>query len=351
MGYEEVKIVAVNIKKNEDTSLDSFKITDKQIDAKREAEGILNEAYHQTKGIYQQVQNQLMDFKETIKEYKRRLEQEEQHRIQDMNKKISLLEVRYAIKHQILKRTFEQEQKQMEQHLKKKSTDFEISLTIKKEDYQKEVIEYLDYLKKENEWFISNQEQSKSSLENKEKALFLTIQKKQAYYKLNELELTNELDYYNERIHTKKNKVLKVASIILILTTLSVIQLTFSRPQLIIETIVPLLIACATVYLFFISLVEGKQEKKQRKLFHHNQKLIEQNVKLKEEVLLIEEDLKKIIDKKVILEKSDRSFADNFQFLDIMQQDLKESEMKRKVLESENTALRKYLLVKKRTED
>ena len=108
---------------------------------------------------------------------------------------------------------------------------------------------------------------------------------------------------------------MKVASIILILTTLSVIQLTFSRPQLIIETIVPLLIACATVYLFFISLVEGKQEKKQRKLFHHNQKLIEQNVKLKEEVLLIEE------------------------------------EMKRKVLESENTALRKYLLVKKRTED
>ena len=343
--------MTVIIKNNEDTSLNSSEIKGKYLDTQIEAEDILNEAYHQTKGIYQQVQNQLMEFKETIKECKRILDQEEQHRIRDMNKKTSLLEVKYAIKYQILNKTFQQEQKQLEQQLKKKSTDFELSLNIKKEDYQREVIEYLDYLRKENEWFVSNQEQAKSHLEKKEKALFLSIQKKQAYYELNKLELTNELDYYNERTHTKKYKVLKVASLILILATLSVLQLTFSRPQLIIEKIVPILIACATVYLFFISLVEGKQEKKQRKLFHHNQYLIEQNAKLKEEVLFIEEDLKQVMDKKAIFEKSDRSFADNFQFLDIMQQDLKESEMKRKVLESENIALRKYLLVKRKTED
>ncbi|MEG0552207.1 MAG: hypothetical protein RR533_01575 [Carnobacterium sp.] len=343
--------MTIKLKKDEDTSLDISEITDIQLDAKIEAESILDEAYHQTEGMYRQVQKQLIEFKEVIKEYKNILNKEERYRIQDMEKKIGLLEVRYTIKHQILKKKLEQEQKQMEKQLKKKSIDFEMNLNIKREEHQKEMIGYLDYLRKENEWFISNQEQAKNNLESKEKALFLTMQKKQERYQLNELELTNELDYYNDLTNTNKTKVLKAASVILILATMSIVQLTFSSPQLMIETIIPILIACTTVYLFCIYLVEGNKEKKHKKLFHHNQFLIEQNLKLKEEILFMDEDLKKVMDKKVTSEKSNRSFADNFQFLDIMQQDLKESEMKRKVLESENAALRKYLLVKKNIED
>ncbi|MEG0267805.1 MAG: hypothetical protein RR649_03405, partial [Carnobacterium sp.] len=235
--------MTIKLKKDEDTSLDISEITDIQLDAKIEAESILDEAYHQTEGMYRQVQKQLIEFKEVIKEYKNILNKEERYRIQDMEKKIGLLEVRYTIKHQILKKKLEQEQKQMEKQLKKKSIDFEMNLNIKREEHQKEMIGYLDYLRKENEWFISNQEQAKNNLESKEKALFLTMQKKQERYQLNELELTNELDYYNDLTNINKTKVLKAASVILILATMSIVQLTFSSPQLMIETIIPILIA------------------------------------------------------------------------------------------------------------
>ncbi|WP_159446084.1 hypothetical protein [Carnobacterium iners] len=50
-------------------------------------------------------------------------------------------------------------------------------------------------------------------------------------------------------------------------------------------------------------------------------------------------------------DKIERSFAGDFRFLTLMQPDLKESEIKRTVLESENIALRKHSLMKNTTED
>jgi hypothetical protein len=268
-----------------------------------------------------------------------------------MEKKTALLEINYTIKHQVLKQSFEREQNQLDMGLKKKSIEFENNLMIKKEEHQKELTGYLDYLRKENEWFALNQEQAKISLESKEKKIFLEVQEKQENFELKKQELNNQLDYEQILTNIKETKVLKTGSLILFLATLSIAQLTFSSPQLIGKTILPILIVCVTSYLFVIHLVEGKKEKEQKQLFDHNQFLIEQTAKLKEEVLFIEEDLKNIMNEKINAEKSDRSFADYFRFLDIMQKDLKESEMKRKVLESENIALRKYLLIKRTLEN
>jgi len=318
-----------------------------QIEAEIEAEDILNEAYHQTNSIYRQVQEQLVEFRSLTKEYKKSFYQEESSRLQQLEKKITALEIVYAIKHQALKKIFENKQIKMDDILVKKSDEIEKILSVKKEEYQKDIIENLKYLREENEAFIFYQEQEKASLENKEQELFLTIQKIQDNYKLSEQELNNQLDYYKELKKLKQTRVFKVGIVILFLATINIVQLTFSQPQRLLETIFPLLIACATVYLLSITISEGKKEKNQHKLLQRNQFLIEQNLEIKEGIKYIEEDLKKLLNEKASLEKIDRSFGDNFQFLKIIQQDLKESEMKRKILESENAALRKHLISQK----
>ncbi|MGB3159989.1 MAG: hypothetical protein WBA84_01960 [Carnobacterium sp.] len=322
-----------------------------QLQTKMEAEDILDEAHRQTESIYRQVQGELIEIKQKIKEFKQISDMKNQDIIQQWDKNYSLLEVTYAIKQQSLKKTYEQAGKEMEALLSEKSIEYKIELDIKKEQYQKEWIRYLDYLRKENQWFISYQEQAMSNLESKEKQLYLTMQKKQEKYKLNEQALKNQLNYYKDSKYMKEKRIVKIGIGVLLLAAVRIIQLTISRPQLIIEKLFPILIACAAVYLLSLNMSKGKKEKKYNQLFHHNQLLIDQNEKLKKEAMYREEDLRKLMDKKILSEKLDRSFSDNFQFLKIMQQDLKDSELKRKVLESENTALRKYLLLKKNNED
>ncbi|MCA9766719.1 MAG: hypothetical protein KC455_09925 [Carnobacterium sp.] len=171
---------------------------------------------------------------------------------------------------------------------------------------------------------------------------------------MNELELANQLDYYTNLTNAKKNKGLKISLVIIFLAIISVIQVLLSNSQFTIGAVTPIIIAYSALYLFYTYSVQGRKEKKYKKHKKHsyyNQFLIGQHSKFKEELFFIEEELKNLMSKKNISDKIDRSFAGNFRFLTIMQQDLKESEIKRTILESENAALRKYLLMKDKIED
>ncbi|SEK69011.1 energy-coupling factor transport system substrate-specific component [Carnobacterium iners] len=82
----------------EDSSFIVPELSNIEIKAKLEAENILNEAYRQTDSIYRQVQEQLVEFKQSIKQSKKEIEKEKQENIQDTEKKTALLEVNYAVK-------------------------------------------------------------------------------------------------------------------------------------------------------------------------------------------------------------------------------------------------------------
>ncbi|WP_414840032.1 hypothetical protein [Carnobacterium sp. TMP28] len=338
----------------EEVSFGVPKSSNIELEAKLRAENILNEAYRQTDSIYRQVQEQLVEFKQGIKQSKKEIEKEKQKNIQDMEKKIALLEVNYAVRHQLLKKIFEQEQEQIDAWFENRAFEFENNLTRKKQEYQNELDGYLDYLRKESEWLALDQEQPNIHSESKEVSLFLALQEKREQYELNELELANQLDYYTNLTNTKKNKGLKVSLVIIFLAIISVVQVLFSNSQFTIEAITPIVIAYSALYLFYIYSVQGRKEKKYKKHKKHsyyNQFLIGQHSKFKEELFFIEEEFKNLMSKKIISDKIERSFAGNFRFLTIMQQDLKESEIKRTILESENAALRKYLLMKDKIED
>ncbi|MEG0474930.1 MAG: hypothetical protein RR548_04455 [Carnobacterium sp.] len=288
-----------------------------------QAEAILNEAYRQSEEIYRDVQQQLMDLKNLIHENKCLLEQRQKQMTTQAHNEAN--EILTAAK----------------QKADRLSKETAAKLNKERADYHAALAHDLERLTKEKEWFAFYQEQSKENLESKEKILFFNQQKIQDDYQLREQELQNQLMYYRELNSKIKIKSFKIGLTIFILTGISIVRLSFLQHP---TFIVPILIACLAVYLVYINLTDGKTEKETKKTAFHNTVLIEQNNALKEEISGLEEDLKKLLKEKSDAEKADRTYTDRFQFLNIMQQDLKESEMNRKILESENAALRKYLI-------
>lgn len=87
-----------------------------------------------------------------------------------------------------------------------------------------------------------------------------------------------------------------------------------------------------------------KNEKKIKGIGFQNASLIEKNKALTDTIEDLEKDIKQLSDEKIQLERTKRQSQDNMEFLKIMQADLKESEINRRILESENAALRKHLI-------
>lgn len=288
-----------------------------------QAEAILNEAYRQSEEIYRDVQQQLIDLKNLIHENKRLLKQRQKQMSTQAHVEANLILTAA---------------KQKADYLSKEMT---AKLNKEKADYHAALAHDLERLTKEKEWFSFYQEQAKENLESKEKILFFNQQKIQDDYQLREQELQNQLMYYRELNSKRKIKSFKIGLTIFALAGISIVRLSFLQHP---TFIVPILVACLAVYLVYINLTDGKTEKETKKTAFHNTVLIEQNNALKEEIKGLEEDLKKLLKEKREAEKADRTYIDQFQFLNIIQQDLKESEMNRKILESENAALRKYLI-------
>ncbi len=108
--------------------------------------------------------------------------------------------------------------------------------------------------------------------------------------------------------------------------------------------IMPFIIACLAFLLVYINLVDGKNEHEIKEIGFQNASLIEKNKMLTETIEDLEKDIKKLTEEKIEIERTKRQSQDNIEFLKIMQADLKESEIHRRILESENAALRKYLV-------
>lgn len=322
---------------------------------KLQAEEILNEAYQQTEGIYCDIQYQLTELKKAIKEYKVALKQEKEKKNRNLKEYIAVLELTYVLKQQALKKTFAESKKNLideaakeeetiKEAVQKKSAALEKEVAAKRRAYQKLAEKEFEQLEKEKERFLLYQAQMKEQLENKEKNLFYAIQKKQDEYLLREQELQNQMYYYRGQDNKRKIKNFRTSLVIFLLASLAIIWLSFLHPISFLPIFLFILIACLAAYLICTNLLEGKTGKEANELLFYNSSLVENNAALKEEIAGLEEDLKKVLSEKAQVEKTDRSITDHFQFLKIMQQDLKESEMNRKVLESENAALRKYLI-------
>ncbi|WP_407390009.1 hypothetical protein [Carnobacterium jeotgali] len=301
--------------------------------AKQEAEDILTVTFQQSEKLYQEVKQNIEMVKEEV-ELKKRLSFEhfdkERTEAQKLTKKA------------------EEDVSEMVALANKKTEQVEEELSLKKAVYQQEIDRELGKLVKEKEWFEQYQQQVQESIERKEKELFFESRKKIEQEQIEKASLQNKVDYLKALNTKRKMNSYRIGLVIFGCTVVMSLLLTLFRYSTPIVNFIGIclafIIACLAFVLVYINLVDGKTEQKIKGIGFQNASLIEKNQMLVETIVSLEKDIKKLIEEKIQLERTKRHSQDNSEFLKIMQADLKHSEMHRRVLESENTALRKHLV-------
>lgn len=301
--------------------------------AKQEAEIILMDAFRQSEEMYQEVQKD-------IKKAKQEVELKKRHSFEQYNKEI--------IEAKKITQKAEQKADNIIASTHLKATQAEEELLLKKAVFQQEIDRELEKLVKEKEWFELYQQQVQETIERKEKVLFLESRKKIEYEQVEKEKLQNKINYL--KIVNAKRKInsyrigLAIFGCAVILSTL----LSLFRQSIPVVSFINLclvfVIACLAFALVYINLADGKNEQKIKRICSQNASLIDKNKEFVEIIDNLEKDAKKLIKEKIELERTKRHSQDNIEFLKIMQADLKNSEMYRRVLESENAALRKHLI-------
>ncbi|AEB29552.1 hypothetical protein CAR_c08580 [Carnobacterium sp. 17-4] len=300
---------------------------------KNEAEEILAETFHQSEKMYQEVQQDIAAAKEEIKlKKKQSIEQYDKEKVEA--DKIT---------------------RKAELHAKKilasahfKSEQLEEEISLKKAVYHQEIDRELEKLVKEKEWFEQYQEQVQESMDRKEKVLFYETRKKIEQEHLEKAALQNKVDYLKALNAKRKINSYRIGLMIFgctVVMSVLLAGLRYSTPLFtFIITCLAFVIACLAFVVVYINLVDGKNEKKIKGIGFQNASLIEKNKELIDTIEDLEKDIKQLIDEKIQLERTKRQSQDNIEFLKIMQADLKQSEINRRILESENAALRKHLI-------
>ena len=311
----------------------SFKEKEILQQAKQEAEDILTVTFQQSEKMYQEVKQDIEMVKEEV-ELKKRLSFEHFDKERIEAKKIT--------------KKAEQDVNEMVAVANMKIEQIEEELSLKKAVYQQEIDRELEKLVKEKEWFEQYQQQVQESIERKEKELFLESRKKVEQEQIEKATLQNKVDYLKALNNKRKMNSYRIGLVIFGCTVVLSLLLTlfrYSTPIVhVIGICLAFIIACLAFVLVYINLVDGKTEQKIKGIGFQNASLIEKNQMLVETIVNLEKDIKKLIEEKIQLERTKRHSQDNSEFLKIMQADLKHSEMHRRVLESENAALRKHLV-------
>lgn len=301
--------------------------------AKKEAEIILTDTLQQSEKMYQEVQ-------QNIRMVKQEVELKKRNSFEQCNKE--LIEAKKII------RKAEQDADNVISSANLKSKQVEEELSLKRAVYQQEVDKELEKLVKEKEWFGQYQQQMQESMKRKEKVLIFENRKKVEQEQIGKEKLQNKIDYLKALNGRRKMNSYRIGLVIFGCTVvLSVLLALFRQPTLVVSFIslfLVLIVACLAFALVYINLVDGKSEQKIKRVGFQNASLLDKNKELVETIENLEKDTKKLIEEKIQLEKTKRFSQDNIEFLKIMQADLKQSEMYRRVLESENAALRKYLV-------
>ena len=296
------------------------------LEAKKEAEDLLALSYQQSEKMYQEVQKEIEYVKEEIELKKRQsFKQIDKEKLEA--KKIT--------------QKAEQEADELISLANMKAEQLEEELSLKKATYQQEIDRELEKLVKEKDWFERYQEQVKETVERKEKSLFYESRKKIEQEQLEKAALQNKIDYLKVLNTKRKMNSYRIGLVIFGCTVVMSVLLSVFRYS---TPILPFVIACLAFILVYINLVDGKNEREVKKISFQNASLIEKNKALEETIEDLEKDTKKLIEEKIELERTKRQSQDSIEFLKIMQADLKQSEIHRRILESENAALRKHLV-------
>ena len=301
--------------------------------AKQEAEDILSVTFQESEKLYQEVQQEINTVKEEVKlKKKQAIEQFDKERIEAEK----------------IIRKAEQDADELIDSANLKSEQVEEEMLLKKSVYQQEIDRELEKLVKEKEWFEQYQQQVQESIERKEKELFFESRKKVEQEQIEKATLQNKIDYLKALNTKRKMNSYRIGLVIFGCTVVMSVLLSLFRYSTPLVTFISIclafIIACLAFGLVYINLTDGKNERKIKGIGFQNASLIEKNKEFVETIENLEKDIKKLIEEKIQLEKTKRYSQDNVEFLKIMQADLKHSEMHRRVLESENAALRKYLV-------
>ncbi|WP_035053514.1 hypothetical protein [Carnobacterium pleistocenium] len=301
--------------------------------AKQEAESILAVTLQQSEKMYQEVQQDIELVKREVELKKRNtLEQCEKERI----------EAKEFIQQA------EQEAEIVMSLASLKSKQVEEELSLKRVAYQQEVDSELEKLVKEKEQFGQYQQQVQESIERKEKDFFFENRKKAEQEQMEKERAQNKIDYLKALNTKRKISSYRIGLAIFGCTVVWSLLLVVFRQFTLVVSFISLcllfIIACLAFALIYINLVGGKSEQKIKQVGFQNASLLDKNKELIETIENLEKDTKKLIEEKIEFERTERYSQDNIEFLKIIQADLKQSEMYRRVLESENTALRKYLI-------
>lgn len=301
--------------------------------AKQEAEDILSVTFQESEKLYQEVQQEINTVKEEVKlKKKQAIEQFDKERIEAEK----------------IIRKAEQDADVLIVSANLKSEQVEEEISLKKALYQQEIDRELEKLVKEKEWFEQYQQQVQESIERKEKELFFESRKKVEQEQIEKATLQNKIDYLKALNTKRKMNSYRIGLVIFGCTVVMSVLLSLFRYSTPLVTFISIclafIIACLAFGLVYINLTDGKNERKIKDIGFQNASLIEKNKEFVETIENLEKDIKKLIEEKIQLERTKRHSQDNIEFLKIMQADLKQSEMHRRVLESENAALRKYLV-------
>lgn len=301
--------------------------------AKQEAEDILSVTFQESEKLYQEVQQEINTVKEEVKlKKKQAIDQFDKERIEAEK----------------IIRKAEQDADELIDSANLKSEQVEEEMLLKKSVYQQEIDRELEKLVKEKEWFEQYQQQVQESIERKEKELFFESRKKVEQEQIEKATLQNKIDYLKALNTKRKMNSYRIGLVIFGCTVVMSVLLSLFRYSTPLVTFISIclafIIACLAFGLVYINLTDGKNERKIKGIGFQNASLIEKNKEFVETIENLEKDIKKLIEEKIQLEKTKRYSQDNVEFLKIMQADLKHSEMHRRVLESENAALRKYLV-------
>lgn len=284
-------------------------------ESKRMAEAILEDVYKESETIYRGIQLDAKKLKSSLK---------------------------------VTKERAEQEKKRLDEELQERLEELNNVYTLKYREMEQEIAEGLEELTKEKEQLEEMRQQTEKKLDGKEKALFLVNKSMQEKAQLKELELQNQIEFYRVLNVKRKINSFRAALSIFGLSGLNVILLTLFQYT---TAVIPIMIACLAFYLVNINLTEGKVIKENKAIAFQNASLIEETKEQKRQLKHLESDLRKALEDKTAFEKQQRAYDDNIKYLKILQKDLKQSEINRKILESENTALRKHLITQKTAED
>ena len=294
--------------------------------AKQEAQDLLTFTFHESEKMYQEVQREIVTVKEEILVEKKQV-------IDQLNEEKQKAEK--------ITQLAENNADELITSANKKMNQIEEELSVKKVTYQIEIDRELEKLVKEKEWFEQYQKQVQDSIERKEKELFYKNRKKIEQEQAEKATLQNKIDYLKALNTKRKLKSYRIGLIIFGCTVVMSVLISMFRYS---TPIIPFIIACLAFLLVYINLVDGKNEQEIKEIGFQNASLIEKNKMLTETIEDLEKDIKKLTEEKIEIERTKRQSQDNIEFLKIMQADLKESEIHRRILESENAALRKYLV-------